>query len=119
MPLVALLAVLFAFPFVLFNAGGAVPNSGVGTPKGAVLGSKATLTLKSLEPLIVSGRGFKAQESVRITGAGAKTARASARGTFTVRMVGAGPCASLTIQAIGSKGSRASLNFSQLLCREQ
>lgn len=82
--------------------------------------TSAVLSVKSANPLTIAGRGFKPLESVRISSEGRiKRVRASKRGTFTVRLAGQDPCAGGTIVAFGSKGSRASLNFSQLLCVEQ
>ena len=56
-------------------------------------------------------------EVVRFIGVSAKPIRASASGTFVVRLRGGDPCG-LSITAIGSKGSRATLSYAQLLCAE-
>lgn len=80
----------------------------------------AVLSIKSSSPLTIAGRGFKSLESVRIRSeARTKRVTASRSGTFIVRLAGQDPCVGGTIVAFGSKGSRASLNFSQLLCVEQ
>jgi hypothetical protein len=123
MVLVALVALVVALP--LYTFGGveaetatpeAVPAPSTPLPKGTTSNGRASLSLRSLRPLTVLGRGFKAGERVRVSGAGVKRVVASRRGGFAVRMAYQDPCASLSITAVGSKGSRASLNFSQLLC---
>jgi hypothetical protein len=70
-----------------------------------------------ISPLTVSGRGFKSGErvTVSINGAGRRQVVATRAGAFSVRM-GGGRCNGGTIVAVGSKGSRAAANFSQLLC---
>ena len=123
MALLALVALVFALPLYTFSNVGsetatpeAVPAPSTPLPKGTASNGRASLSLTSLRPLTVMGRGFKSGERVRVSGAGLKMAVASRRGGFTVRMSYHDPCASLTITAVGSKGSRASLNFSQLRC---
>ncbi len=114
MALVALLFLFFAFPVMTLSPGLGETQSAPPATTTAKAG-RASLTMKSMSPLTVAGSGFKAAERVRITGAGTKTVTASRRGAFTVRLPGEDPCG-LTIVAVGSRGSRASLNFSQLLC---
>jgi hypothetical protein len=124
MALVALIALLVALP--LFSFGDTQSESQTETmtappvagPNVTTRPGHAALSLKSLRPLIVSGRGFKAGELVRLTGAGTKRVVASRTGSFSVRLAYRDPCGGLTIAAVGSKGSRAGLNFSQLLCVE-
>ena len=120
MLLLALILGLFAFPFFAFNVGGTVPGSGTGevVPNPAPLRSTATVMLRPAPVPTVVGRGFKPRESVRITGPTTLRVTASAKGTFTARLPGADPCGSITITAVGSRGSRASVNYSQLLCIE-
>jgi hypothetical protein len=124
MALVALIALLVAFP--LFSFGDTQSESRtetttappVTTPKVTTRPGRATLSLKSLRPLIVAGRGFKAGELVRLTGADTKRVMASRTGSFSVRLAYRDPCGGLTIAAVGSKGSRAGFNVSHLLCVE-
>jgi hypothetical protein len=126
MALVALVALLVAVP--LFNLGGAeaeaepqaVPPTSTPLPKGAPSTGRASITFTSLRPFTIAGRGFKAAErvSVRVFGEGSKRVVASRRGAFVVRFPYQGNCPSLSIVAVGSKGSRASLNISHLLCVE-
>jgi hypothetical protein len=117
MALVALLFLFFAFPAMTLSPGSGETQSAPPATTTAKTG-RASLTMKSLRPLTVAGSGFKAAERVRITGAGTKTLTASRGGAFTTRLTGADPCG-LTIVAMGSRGSRASLNFSKLLCVKQ
>ena len=124
MGFVALLVLFFTVPLGLFGLGGTAPYSGQATPlpapKIAPARGSATLSVKSMSPLVVVGQGFKPGESVRISGRGTKRARASNSGTFTVNLGGtADKCNGFTLVAVGSGGSRASLNFSQLLCSVQ
>jgi hypothetical protein len=125
MALVVLVALVVAFPLLTFGGAEAEPTpqaappTSTPLPKGTPSNGRATLRLSSLRPVTVAGMGFKPGERVRVSGVGARrTVLASRRGGFVLRMRHADPCASLTIVAVGSKGSRASLNFSQLLCIE-
>ena len=71
-------------------------------------------------PLRVKGTGFVPGERVRLTLGGGtglrKTVQASAEGSFTAVFRGVSACDSVTADARGSKGSRASFNFSQVAC---
>lgn len=82
--------------------------------------AKAALRLVTADPLKVAGVGFKKWERVRLsmTGAGSATrhVRAGRRGSFVVGF-GHVECGSLTIVAVGRRGSRASLNYSAVVCR--
>jgi hypothetical protein len=72
-------------------------------------------------PLRVTGTGFKPGEHVRVTVLGGrkqtKNVVASSRGTFSVKFQGRSDCASLTVYALGDRGSRTSFNLSSFLCR--
>lgn len=118
----AFFALILGFFALLFNSVEAVPTSGVGEVlqvPAAPAKTSARLTIKRVRPVvIVAGSGFKPRESVRLTGAVTMRVRASARGTFTIRVRSADPCGDLTLRAVGSKGSRASVQFAQLLCIE-
>jgi hypothetical protein len=125
MLLLALIFGLFAFPFFAFNVGGTVPGTGTGeavpspVPAPSPARGTAKLTLKAVQPVAtVVGTGFKPRENVRIMSGTTTRVGASAKGTFTVRLRHADPCNGFTITAVGSKGSRASLQYSQLLCIE-
>lgn len=127
--LVALIAIALAAALLVSATMGAdtlVPGSGSGskpeaTMNGGVAG-KARLMPVGLAPLMVKGSGFKSGETVtlRSTESPVKTRRtvkASAVGTFVVRMgVSADRCNGMTVVATGSAGSRASFNFSEVVC---
>jgi hypothetical protein len=124
MALVALVALVVAFPLFTFSGAEpetttqAMPAPSTPLPKGTAANGRASISLRSLRPLTIVGRGFKSGERVRVSGAAAKSAVASRGGGFVLRLGNVDPCASLSITAVGSKGSRAALNFSQLLCVE-
>jgi hypothetical protein len=88
----------------------AVPASG-GKPR------RASLQLRSIDPVVVTGRGFASGEPVLLTARAGTTGRAvplvaKRDGTFTARFrLHLGPCASLTVRAVGTRGSRAILKF--------
>lgn len=118
MVLFALFFGLFLAPYTLFNLGGTIPGSGMGdvVTKPAPPRGTATLTLKTLQPVAtIVGTGFRPGESIRLLGVTTRRVRASSAGRFTVR-IRADPCNGFSISAVGSKGSRASLNYSQLHC---
>jgi hypothetical protein len=111
--------ILFFSSMTLFNVGGSVPESGLGEVQQAPARNTARLTIKPVIPTtIVAGTGFKSGEVVRLTGIPVRQVRASARGTFTIRLRSVDPCNGLSVTAIGNKGSRAAVNYSQLLCVE-
>ncbi|MGZ8795329.1 MAG: hypothetical protein ACXW0F_11910 [Gaiellaceae bacterium] len=110
----ALVALIFVFGLTLFNLGGVTPGAGTGEAyESESTQNGVTLRVKSLQPLVISGRGFKAREHVLVTGAGRKSVTATRAGRFTVRM-GSPRCAGFTIVARGSAGSRGTLNFANL-----
>jgi hypothetical protein len=79
---------------------------------------RATLTVMSVSPLAVSGRGFKSGERVVVsTGTRRKTVVATAAGRFVARFAGL-RCAGATIVAVGSRGSRATTRPPKVLCVE-
>jgi hypothetical protein len=72
------------------------------------------------KPLEGTGRSFKAGERVSVRTAGKRKATtAGSRGRFVVRFAGQSSCNGGTIVAVGAMGSRASVNFSQLLCLDE
>lgn len=95
-----------------------VPTTGTGKVLQApVAPGKARLSIKLVVPTaIIAGTGFKSGEVVRLSGIPLRQVRASARGTFTIRLRSVDPCNSLSVTAIGSKGSRAAVNYSQFNC---
>jgi hypothetical protein len=75
---------------------------------------RAQLRVADLRPLAVSGSGFRAGETVRVTaitdaGAGAKSAETGAAGRFGMRFpkLKLDGCPNYLISARGDKGSRA------------
>ena len=128
--LVALIAIALGAALLVSATMGAdtlVPGSGTAKSKpeatmnGGAAG-KARLMPVGLAPLMVKGSGFKSGETVTLvsTESPVKTRRsvkASAAGTFVVRMgVSADRCNGMTVVATGSEGSRASFNFSEVVC---
>lgn len=113
-----LLALLvFLSSMTLFNSVDSMPSSGTGDVLQAPAPTRAQLSIKRVVPVaIIAGTGFKSGEVVRLSGVNVRQVRASARGTFTIRLRSVDPCNSLSVTAIGSKGSRAAVNYSQLYC---
>jgi hypothetical protein len=113
-----LLALLvFLSGMTLFSSGDTVPSSGTGDALQAPARNTARLMIKPVIPtVIIAGTGFKSGEVVRLTGVPVRQVRASARGTFTIRLRSVDPCNSLSVTAIGSKGSRTAVNYSQFNC---
>jgi hypothetical protein len=77
---------------------------------------RAQLRVADLRPLAVSGSGFRAGETVRVTaitdaGAGAKSAETGAAGRFGMRFpkLKLDGCPNYLISARGDKGSRTTL----------
>jgi hypothetical protein len=82
---------------------------------------RADLEVRGQNPLIVKGTHFRPHERVQLTvkGRGSRlTTRAGAHGTFVAVFKNVVGCDSITVVARGSKGSRASVNFSQIACLE-
>ena len=82
--------------------------------------ARPTVALTANDPLRLRGTRFKAQERVRVTvddGSGAvrKTATAGATGAFVVTFAGVDSC-SLTVTAVGDRGSRTSFQLSSFVC---
>jgi hypothetical protein len=94
---------------------------GAGT-SAAAQAERATLMPHSLEPLRLKGDGFKRRERVRVvvtpsSGEGrSKRVRAKRDGSFSVTFRGVRPCDGFEGVAVGRRGSRASFQFSALLC---
>ncbi len=103
----------------LFSAGSEVPSTGTGDVLQAPASARAQLAIKRVRPItIIVGTGFKSGEVVRLTGSTTRQVRASARGAFTVRLRNMDPCGGFSVTAIGSKGSRTAIQYSQLHCVE-
>ena len=76
---------------------------------------RASLELRSTDPVVVLGRGFAPREPVLLTATAGTIQRivplvARRNGTFKARFrLRLGPCAPLTVLAVGTRGSRAIL----------
>jgi hypothetical protein len=72
------------------------------------------------QPLVVKGTGFQPGEKVALAAKGLQSSRATARadgsGEFESTFHGLKNCDSVTVVAVGSKGSRAQFNLSQIAC---
>jgi hypothetical protein len=82
---------------------------------------RADLEVRGQNPLAVRGTHFRAHERVGLTvkGRGSRlSVTAGARGTFLAVFKNIVGCDSITVVARGSKGSRASVNLSQIVCLE-
>ena len=90
---------------------------GLGCGAGSAIGGSETATKASLQvirqtPMTIQGRGFRSQESVRVSAAGRQWhSKAGARGSFVLTLRGAKPCRIVRIVAVGSRGSRATLRI--------
>ena len=101
-------------------AAGSAGAEAAGTPS-AKQPPRAAIALASVQPLKLKGTRFRARERVRVTiqGSGQSTTRelrASRAGSFVVAFPGADTCNGLSVRAAGDRGSRASFQFSSLLC---
>lgn len=82
----------------------------------ATSAGRPTLTITELQPLTLSGRGFKASERVVVSsGTNRRSTTASSTGRFVVRFAKV-VCAGYAIVAVGSKGSRATTWPPKILC---
>jgi hypothetical protein len=83
--------------------------------------SRPTLALTDLQPLVVTGKGFRAGERVRLIVSAnrvvERTVRASASGQFRVAFrLWIGRCDAVVVQAFGGRGSRAHVDVTQTAC---
>jgi hypothetical protein len=81
---------------------------------------KPQLAAKGQKPLTVEGTGFQPQEKVAVVAKGMQSQRVSTQadssGTFEATLDKLDSCDSITVTAVGSKGSRAEFNLSQIVC---
>ena len=84
--------------------------------------AKPTLAPVQQQPLRVEGTGFRPGEKVALAAKGSKSshARVTANGSgeFTAVFRGLESCDSVTVVAVGSQGSRAEFNLSQIACTD-
>jgi hypothetical protein len=99
-------------------------GQGTGTPEAVrdVTTTRPTLAPTGQTPLTVTGMNFRPHEHVRLAAKGLESANAVATadesGSFTVRFHGLKACDSVTVTAVGSKGSRTEFNLSQIVCTD-
>jgi hypothetical protein len=92
--------------------------------RGGGSGPAATPTLAPVQqqPLVVKGTGFRPGEKVVLAAKGLRSSHATARadegGAFEATFRGLKNCDSVTVVAVGSKGSRAEFNLSQIACTD-
>jgi hypothetical protein len=73
---------------------------------------KASLQVIRQAPMTIQGRGFRSQESVRVSAAGRLWhSKTGARGSFVLTLRGANRCTIVRVVAVGSRGSRAVLRI--------
>jgi hypothetical protein len=78
---------------------------------------RASLELRATDPVVVLGRGFAPREPVLLTATAGSIQRivpliARPNGTFKARFrLRLGRCARVTVLAVGTRGSRAILQF--------
>jgi hypothetical protein len=91
--------------------------SGTGTTA-----ARAQIAPVQQQPLIVKGTGFHPGEKVVLAAKGLQSSRATAgaddSGEFEATFHGLKNCDSVTVVAIGSEGSRAQFNLSQIACAD-
>jgi hypothetical protein len=121
MPLAGALAVTAIL--VALGVGIAIAGPGDAAPAAhETAASRARLVPSGSNPFRVRGTGFRARERVRVTvtptgGTGiTRRVRASARGAFTLAFGRVDSCGGMHGVAIGSRGSRASFQFSSIMC---
>jgi hypothetical protein len=83
----------------------------------------ARLLPTQANPLRLKGTGFVPRERVRLKvvrdmGSSARSVTASTTGSFVVIFSRLSACDATTVTATGSRGSRASFTFSQIVCLE-
>ena len=90
------------------------------TPTTTTTASRAQISPVQSQPLEVKGTGFQPGEKVTLSAKGLKsshtTATADGSGELEATFHGLENCDSVTVTAVGSKGSRAELNLSQIAC---
>jgi hypothetical protein len=82
--------------------------------------ARAQISPVQSQPLEIKGTGFQPGEKVALSAKGLQsshtTARADSSGEFEATFDGLRNCDSVTVTAVGSKGSRAEFNLSQIAC---
>jgi hypothetical protein len=115
-----------ALALVALVAGGCGHDPSAGPPgtteTTATTGSRAQISPVQSQPLEVKGTGFQPGEKVALSAKGLQsshtTAIADSSGEFEATFHGLKNCDSVTVTAVGSKGSRAEFNLSQIACMD-
>jgi hypothetical protein len=85
-----------------------------------ITAARAQISPVQQRPLVVKGAGFQPGEKVALSAKGLQsshtTAMADGSGEFEATFHGLKNCDSVTVTAVGSKGSRAEFNLSQIAC---
>ncbi|HUH21174.1 MAG TPA: hypothetical protein VLZ09_04830 [Gaiellaceae bacterium] len=97
------------------------PSAGPpGTTATKTTAARAQISPVQSQPLEIKGTGFQPGEKVALSAKGLQsshtTARADSSGEFEATFDGLKNCDSVTVTAVGSKGSRAEFNLSQIAC---
>jgi hypothetical protein len=95
-------------------------SSGSSEPARDVTTIRPALAPIGQSPLTVTGTSFRPHEKVMLAAKGAQSASAKVTadesGSFTASFHGLKACDSVTVTAVGSKGSRTEFNLSQIAC---
>jgi hypothetical protein len=119
MPLLAAAALLTAL--ALAGGPGSAPAAG-GQGAQAAKRRAHLVPIATGDPFRVRGSGFRARERVRVTvtptgqSAVTRRIRATGRGTFVLAFAGIDACGGIEGVAAGTRGSRASFQFSSFTC---
>jgi len=122
-PVVARWRTSAALALLALVAGGCGHDPSAGPP--ATTATKTTTSRAQIspvqsQPLEIKGTGFQPGEKVALSAKGLQsshtTARADSSGEFEATFDGLRNCDSVTVTAVGSKGSRAEFNLSQIAC---
>jgi hypothetical protein len=113
-----------ALALLALAAGGCGHDPSAGTPVTTettkTTASRAQISPVQSQPLEVKGTGFQPGEKVALSAKGLQsshtTATADSSGEFEATFHGLKNCDSVTVTAVGSKGSRAEFNLSQIAC---
>jgi len=125
-PVVARWRTSAALALVALVAGGCGHDPSAGPPATTATTATKTTTSRAQispvqsQPLEIKGTGFQPGEKVALSAKGLRsshtTARADSSGEFEATFHGLKNCDSVTVTAVGSKGSRAEFNLSQIAC---
>jgi hypothetical protein len=117
-----------ALALVALVAGGCGHDPSTGAPgtteatETKTTASRAQISPVQSQPLEVKGTGFQPGEKVTLSAKGLQnshtTAIADSSGEFEATFHGLKNCDSVTVTAVGSQGTRAEFNLSQIACMD-